>query len=456
MNQSSPKRNIDGVRRRTVRHIPRSRPGEMRDEFTDASSVPIKIISKPQTRKTAPKPQSDFEASQFNDTYDYAKPRKSYKWRRPFLFVLLILVLAWWVLELFEGTRVMVTPYIENPIINLDVYASRTASDDDLGFSVIAVTERQEIQVIANGVDRVEEKASGTIRIFNEYSSQPQRLVEETRFESVDGKIFKLGKGQGIVVPGRNGDTPGSVDAVVYAENAGESYNIEMTDFTIPGFKELGLDQKYRDMYALSVNPFSGGKIADEPIITEQQKLEYQSLLERGLETRLQEKLEREKTDKFLVAENSYFLEVNESEYSKGDGNEGTLTQEATIYALIINKEDLETYLTHNVIELEEGNEAFVPSFDKIKIDYVGETPINYETIKKASLAITSDIGVSFIWKVPEEELAQALSSVNKRDVSTIFDRFQSIEVADVRIRPFWRNRVSEDYDNISIAIRRP
>jgi hypothetical protein len=454
MNQSSPKRNIDGVRRRTVRHIPRGRSEDYQQSTTDSRQVPIRISG---ITKKEPHIRNHTEESSHRSNRDIPrKPKKSRKLRKPFLMVLFLLVLVWWVLQLFEKTRVFVTPRIESPLVNVDVYASRTAGDDELGFSVIAVTERQEIEVIANGVERVEEKASGTIRIFNEYSSQPQRLVEETRFESVDGKIYKLGKGQGVVVPGRDGDIPGSIDVTVYAEKPGEAYNIDKTDFTIPGFKELGLDQKYRDMRAVSVEAFSGGRIADEPVVTQQQKREYQNILENDLEKRLRDKLEREKTDKFILVDNSYSIKVKEAVYTKGEGDKGTLTQEATIFALIVEKDDLGEYLAQNVIDLDEGNKAEITSFDKLSIEYVGTQPIRYEMIKRASLAIKSDIGVSFIWNIPEEELVQALASVHKRDVSPILDRFQSIEDASVHIRPFWKNRVSEDYDNVSIVIRRP
>ena len=44
------------------------------------------------------------------------------------------------------------------------------------------------------------EKARGSLTVYNEYSSSPQTLVATTRFESPEGKIFRIEKN--IVVPG--------------------------------------------------------------------------------------------------------------------------------------------------------------------------------------------------------------------------------------------------------------
>jgi hypothetical protein len=104
------------------------------------------------------------------------------------------------------------------------------------------------------------QKARGTITIHNEFSSVSQPLVATTRFESGDGKIFRLEKG--ITVPGTtivNGETkPGAIEAVVAADAPGEDYNIAAGKFTIPGFKGNG-NGKYDKIYAESSKPMTGG-----------------------------------------------------------------------------------------------------------------------------------------------------------------------------------------------------
>jgi hypothetical protein len=101
-------------------------------------------------------------------------------------------------------------------------------------------------------------KASGKILIYNEYGSDSQQLVATTRFQSADGKIFRLSKG--VTVPGvteRNGQRePGVVEADVVADGSGSEYNIGTTNFSIPGFSGSA---KAGKIYAKSKSSMSGG-----------------------------------------------------------------------------------------------------------------------------------------------------------------------------------------------------
>lgn len=101
-------------------------------------------------------------------------------------------------------------------------------------------------------------KASGKILIYNEYGADSQQLVATTRFQSEEGKIFRLSKG--VTVPGvmeRNGRRePGVVEADVIADGSGSEYNIGSTIFSIPGFSGSA---KAGKIYAKSKSSMSGG-----------------------------------------------------------------------------------------------------------------------------------------------------------------------------------------------------
>ncbi len=104
------------------------------------------------------------------------------------------------------------------------------------------------------------QKAKGKITIYNEFSSSPQPLVATTRFLSDNQKMFRLV--QGVTVPGTtvvgSETKPGVVEADIVADEAGDSYNIDATSFTIPGFKSSGND-KYTKIYAKSEMKMAGG-----------------------------------------------------------------------------------------------------------------------------------------------------------------------------------------------------
>lgn len=113
------------------------------------------------------------------------------------------------------------------------------------------------------------QKAGGTITIYNEYSNSPQPLVATTRFQTSDGKIFRLVRG--AVVPGTSnisGETkPGAIEAEVKADQPGDAYNIDPTTFTIPGFQGNGND-KFAKIYAKSFKAMTGGKTSADVVAT--------------------------------------------------------------------------------------------------------------------------------------------------------------------------------------------
>ncbi len=91
-----------------------------------------------------------------------------------------------------------------------------------------------------SSVQQVAQKARGTITIYNDYSAKPQVLIATTRFETPDGKIFRITNS--VTVPGEtmgaNGQlAPSSITAPIVADQAGPAYNIgPVPKLTIPGF----------------------------------------------------------------------------------------------------------------------------------------------------------------------------------------------------------------------------
>ncbi len=103
-----------------------------------------------------------------------------------------------------------------------------------------------------------DKRARGMITLSNAFGESPQSLVATTRFESPDGKIFRLAKS--VTIPGAKDvdgkSVPGTVDVEVVADASGEGYNIEPTTFTIPGLKG---GPKYEKVTATSEKAFDGG-----------------------------------------------------------------------------------------------------------------------------------------------------------------------------------------------------
>jgi hypothetical protein len=136
--------------------------------------------------------------------------------------------------------------------------------NETIPVKIVEITSEATKDFVTTGVGKKttssNQKAHGTITIYNEFSSSPQQLVATTRFLSDSGKLFRLVSA--TTVPGTSsvsGETkPGAIEAEVIADAGGEDYNIDSTKFSIPGFKDNGND-KYTKIYAKSAKAMSGG-----------------------------------------------------------------------------------------------------------------------------------------------------------------------------------------------------
>jgi len=142
---------------------------------------------------------------------------------------LLAITLSVKVIDVFAKATIQVVLHKET--INVDTILKSGKMDKaDLPLEIMQLDMTERKTAKATGVENVEKKASGRIVVYNEFSSAPQKLIATTRFETPDGKIYRIK--DAVTVPGA-----GSVEATVYADQPGEEYNIDLTDFTIPGFK---------------------------------------------------------------------------------------------------------------------------------------------------------------------------------------------------------------------------
>ncbi|MEK7650962.1 MAG: hypothetical protein AAB377_00360 [Patescibacteria group bacterium] len=120
----------------------------------------------------------------------------------------------------------------------------------------------------ATGSSTLSTKAGGTLTVYNVYSTKSQTLVATTRFESPEGKIFRLVNR--AVVPGMktaNG-TPSSVEVKVVADKAGSDYNLPPSGgWKIPGFKAT--PALYKGFYAESISSMTGGAEGNQIVPSE-------------------------------------------------------------------------------------------------------------------------------------------------------------------------------------------
>ncbi|MCD5389891.1 MAG: hypothetical protein LR005_00665 [Candidatus Pacebacteria bacterium] len=377
----------------------------------------------------------------------FSRNRNFIKW---IFFVLMFFAIIAYISERNEKTTIIITPRDENISETKKITALLHPKFNELGFGVISLADVRTKTV--DPKERVEllEKASGTITVFNNYSTEPQKLSPFTRFKSVSGKVFKLDE-NGIIIPGKSSGKPGKIEVKIYAEKTGSDYNIDVTDFTIPGFKESGLTEKYNNIYALSLKKFSGGENGHHFVLNDKQKKDSQNILESDLKEILIKKLEREKTDKVLIIDNSVQIIFKEPVFDKiSDGY--LVQQDAQIFAVFIEKKQLERYLKKTY--LPDVNEEYITisDFENISFNYAGDE-IDFDNLK--SIKIDANFNTQFIWNIDNELVRESLLGLRKKDVPVILRELDEIQLANIDINPFWQKHISDRLDRIKINIEK-
>lgn len=277
------------------------------------------------------------------------------------------------------------------------------------------------------------ERAGGTVTITNNYGSEPQTLVATTRLETDDGKIFRLV--EQVEVPGKSGDTPGSIQARVIADRAGSEYNIGPSTFTIPGFK--GSD-KFAAFKAESTAPMQGGggEGRDDATITESDLARAQAKAEAEVREKMEEALSGYLKEGEALIEPTLRLEATPdrsgipAEGSTAGEFEYRRTYHGLAYAY--SEEFLRRLVEENFSASGSGGIILKPS--RIEHEF-GEVSENQET---KELSITLHAEVFLEAEVDQGALESALLGKNTAGIEAALKDFPSVSKVRLEFHPDW------------------
>jgi len=391
------------------------------------------------------KSEEDFEYDTGYDS-DVRKPKSS-RIALWFVAIIVIVVLVLAFSLLFSGAKLTITPKQNKTLVDARFVAALDAGAGELAYEIMTIEKTDSKKITATGKEEIEEKASGKIVIFNDFNTSSQRLIKNTRFETPEGLIYRIDRS--IVVPGQkteNGEkVPGSIEVTVYADEAGDNFNIGLTDFTVPGFKG---SPRFDKFYARSKTPMTGGfigeKLTADPADVETAKNE--------LHTELKEQLLNEafsqKPDEFYLFEDAVFVEF-ESQPSVEADDEVEVIEKAILYGVLFNKEKFASHIAENTLA----------AFDEGSVSIADISTLTINTFDKEDARPWEDgefaFGVSgnahIVWTFDEEQLKEDLSGRAKAALPTVLSGYPSIEQAEVVLRPFWKRSFPDKVGKIKI-----
>lgn len=300
------------------------------------------------------------------------------------------------------------------------------------------------------GKKRMTEKASGEITVYNEYSSNPQKLVGNsvegyTRFLSKDGRLFRIKKS--IIVPGfsrvEGVDIPGQVTTMVYADKPGEEYNIDPASFALPALQGA----KYKAIYAKSTKAMSGGIDKDVAYFSESDYITAKDKLAKKIKEKSEQDFSGKISDEVILLEKTKQegdaeVKVNIKVGDIADNFEMTISTKTS--ALVVNKNNLESLIGKKINSELGENVELVAGSGKYK---VGETTKDENGNVAMSVRATRDL----VTKVDADKIREEITGKNEEELNDYFNNKREIKSAEVEFWPFWVKSVPASYDKINI-----
>lgn len=427
---------------------------EMGDEANDTEAAHIFHHHNDET-------YGDFPVASFKNkdgelqTKHYQKSKKKFSFKK-FLFLgltLLILIAAFYLaLVKLPKAEIVLSTNKEPWSYNGSIIASKNMSSIDFRRALIPAElfsqkVNRSFQFKANGEEFIERKAVGTIIVYNAFNSESQPLVATTRFQTPDGKIFRIVSD--VTVPGARIESgqivPSNIEVDIIADEPGDEYNVgPVARLTIPGFSGT---ERFNGFYGEIAGATSGGFIGNSVVATVEDResalREARESIKNGANTLLSSKI----PEGFVTLQDAGGFEiVRERVDDRADGN-GMFSVfiEAQVFQLAFKEDDVEKLLAQMAVadfsdEYEVASDKvefnrIIPNFD----DGTLTLDLSYDSVLRKKIAVQSF----------KENVAGQNQSVLHGMVSSL----PGLSRADISLWPFWVSKVPKDSQRINVVV---
>ncbi len=299
----------------------------------------------------------------------------------------------------------------------------------------------------AEATETVSAKATGILTVYNSYSSAPQALVRNTRFESPDKKIFRLERQ--VTVPGAKVEggkvTPSSIEVTVVAEEAGESYNLPPSSgWRIPGFAG---GPRYEGFYAEAKQGMKGGFTGEraKPSVAElaNARAELIDALTDALESQFLIIL----SDRFTALPGSRRITLVAEKVEADAENTHTfhLFGEAVMKQIVFEEPTLKDAL------INEASRALPKELAAKEFSYaLGTSTVDFA---KNTLTIPAQGKGVFTEPFDVDAFRAAMAGKEEAELKAAVFAIPGVEVATVSLSPFFVRSVPENIEKIEVTV---
>lgn len=363
-----------------------------------------------------------------------------------FLFLVLTIGVGALLTFVFNSATVTITPKLVDKKIKGDYILTNT--EEKKIFEVVKFEKIIEKDIPKNDKQKVVSKSEGQITIYNNFDSNPQKLIKNTRFESKEGKIFRIS--ETVTVPGKTGNMPGKVFAKVTADSTGDTYNVPAGKWTIPGFKGSA---RYQGFYGESTSAMTGGSDGSKSVIAKEDIEAAKNLMMSEGEESIKSESDTSSKEGFYSLKDSIVYDSinNLEDFQSGKDTKFKMT--ITGKMLMIDKD----LVASNIVKAEDStykNEKVeIKNFDELRFKYDTEKNKSTDLLTATSVYLTVEGLPTFIYKLDNYSLKMDLVGKENSDetFASVLSKYTSISSAKSKIFPMWVNKYPKNINKIKV-----
>jgi hypothetical protein len=334
--------------------------------------------------------------------------------------------------------------------MQLEMEEEKTAGPERLSFQVMVVSSEVTRQVYASSLQQSNTKASGSIVVFNEYSTKAITLKKGTTVTATSGKKYITQAS--VIVPGyttvsklkKAGTSP---QVLVTAADVGESYNAEGTSFTVSGYNS-------KQLYARSSGAITGGEAGIAHVLTDADRESAILTLQADLAEKLKRETRAAIKDEFVTFPNLQFITIDRDSLTiKGNDIKFPASIKGTMVSYLIHRDMLEAAIASKIVSDHVYPDVSIPALGDITVEPISAIPTDATKVPD-TLTISLSGSGTLITKVPVEKIKQAVLGIPRKSFSEKLQTIPEIDEARYTLYPFWAPFFPSSEDRITVIVK--
>ncbi len=360
------------------------------------------------------------------------------------VIVLVIIVVCAGALYAFAGAQVKVTPATLTAAVSGDFTA--TNGGGDLPYVVVNLSKTATAVLPAESTLTANDSAQGTITISNAQKT-PQTLINNTRFATPDGLIFRIHAP--VTIPAATTNGPGTATVSVYADQPGANYNVGPTSFTVPGLQG---GSSYTLVTAKSLSGMTGGFSGTRPAVSQTTDDSHHATLQSTLATQMQSALAAKVPAGYVIVPGA-MQTTYQALSDTASSTSVAISEQANAVAIAFPSDALAKAIAYKVAGTYAGEPVTLATVNTISL-----TPdaTNTDPTSASIYSFTLSGNATIIWSIDGSKIAGAVAGKTRNSAQSILAGFPEVDRATLILRPFWSDTFPQDPSHIHVTVTPP